>query len=836
MKKSFLKKCTLFMALILAFSVLLTGCDLPWEEPEIYKLSYAIDGKIYEIEVKHGENYHLEEIPQREGYDFSGLFDTEEGGTKYVSSSGLCVSAFTDDKNMILYPRWEAKRFTLQLNYGKASDAGLRTLDIAYDQEVQGLPEELDVIGENFLGWYTAQDTSGTKIENGMLMNKTLSALADANGRITLYALFETTKYNVRFYSYDGNTLLEETQVEHGTDISEVAPKALSDGTEILGWSTSRNGFGYDFVGEITGTVTSFYVKYYNCTLTLDPANGDPTQTFTGRNGRDQTLPQPTRTGYTLQGWENEEGKRIDPYVPYRPSKSETLTAKWSPNTYTVTFSVDENIATLQGGEGETSTAKTTFDEEYKFPKPTVTDDLYTFMGWFTEKDVQLTDEEGNGLGKWHIDGDITAVARFSKIQYTVSFFTGGGSSVPSKTVDKGSSVQLPKPTFAGYTFGGWKTADGNILQGESFTPSSSVTLTAVWDPNEYTVTLQTDGGKLSGSSETKVKVTFGKAFSLPPASKENFEFLGWYDRSTQLTNANGVGLAVWNIAEDVTLTAQYRRIEYTITFNTNGGTSVGAKTAYKGEPMELPACTKEGYTFNYWKTSSGTKLTSPYMATGSITLYADWTANTYTISFNVNGGSLSDGTKQVTYGSAFSLPVPTREGYTFDGWFYIGKRVTDKMGNGVSEWNIASSVAVSAGWNLLPAEVFNATIRTGSHKINGSGHYTTDTFTLTKDLEMMRTMGFSKLTVTVNYEIKEVDNCYQKIYLYDSEGVSIWSEKIEHGGSSTNKNWGTHSFTCEISLSSLKSNVWTFKCQAENAIFKDFYIGTVSVTVTAMP
>ncbi len=135
----------------------------------------------------------------------------------------------------------------------------------------------------------------------------------------------------------------------------------------------------------------------------------------------------------------------------------------------------------------------------------------------------------------------------------------------------------------------------------------------------------------------------------------------------------------------------------------------------------------------------------------------------------------------------------------------------------------------------LEPLTVFNKTIRTGDHKITGSGRYTLDVFTLEKTIPALMESGYTKLEISINYDLKEVDNCKQYISLFTSTGYIIRKETIEHGGSSKKTSWGTHLMECEIELEKLDSNIFNFKCQAENAIFKDFYIGTVSVKIVAV-
>ena len=115
----------------------------------------------------------------------------------------------------------------------------------------------------------------------------------------------------------------------------------------------------------------------------------------------------------------------------------------------------------------------------------------------------------------------------------------------------------------------------------------------------------------------------------------------------------------------------------YTVYFDANGGSvSTSSKTVTYGETYgTLPTPTRTGYTFSGWYTASsgGSKVTSSTTVTTASdhTLYAHWTANTYTVSFNANGGSVSTSSKTVTYGSTYgTLPTPTLTGHSFDGWY----------------------------------------------------------------------------------------------------------------------------------------------------------------------
>ena len=147
----------------------------------------------------------------------------------------------------------------------------------------------------------------------------------------------------------------------------------------------------------------------------------------------------------------------------------------------------------------------------------------------------------------------------------------------------------------------------------------------------------------------------------------------------------------------------------YTIKLNANGGTVSGKSLMVQcGEYLtNAPAPTRTGYTFQGWYTaaSGGTKVSSSTAISKNQTLYAHWSANSYTITFNTNGGKTSASTKTVRYEETYStLPVPIREGYTFLGWY------TEKTGgNKVTKdtiVKITSAQTLYARWVLTTPTV----------------------------------------------------------------------------------------------------------------------------------
>ena len=148
-----------------------------------------------------------------------------------------------------------------------------------------------------------------------------------------------------------------------------------------------------------------------------------------------------------------------------------------------------------------------------------------------------------------------------------------------------------------------------------------------------------------------------------------------------------------------------YSETKRTITFNPNGGTcSTGNKEVfYGGIYGTLPTPAKQNYTFDGWFTAKdgGARITATTMvgASQNMTLYAHWTDQAqYTIFFDPNGGECSAVSKTVTSGSVFgALPIPTRTGYTFLGWFTAadgGEKITSE-----SVFAQANNLTLYAHW-----------------------------------------------------------------------------------------------------------------------------------------
>ena len=325
----------------------------------------------------------------------------------------------------------------------------------------------------------------------------------------------------------------------------------------------------------------------------------------------------------------------------------------------------------------------------------------YTFTGWNTSPDGTGTAYRPNATIQFAAQ-NITLYAQWKVRSYSVNFDSNGGSAVASQSVKYGSKASRPTdPTRAGHTFQGWYTSrDGGARYDFNQTVTGDVTLYAHWSVNSYTLAFDGNGGKASESSRT---VQYGSQYgSLPTATRTGHTFQGGWYTARSGGSKYDFGTAVTG---DVTLYAHWSVNSYTLTFDGNGGkpSEASRTVAYGGQYGSLPTATRTGYAFQGWYTArdGGTKVSpSTTMGAADTTLYARWSVNSYTVSFDSDGGSNVPAQK-VRYGSKASRPAdPTRAGHTFQGW-YTSRDGGSKYDFGTA---VTGDVTLHAHWAKEPA------------------------------------------------------------------------------------------------------------------------------------
>lgn len=267
----------------------------------------------------------------------------------------------------------------------------------------------------------------------------------------------------------------------------------------------------------------------------------------------------------------------------------------------------------------------------------------------------------------------------------TIKFDSNGGSgNIPSNTYTIGSTYgSLPAgPTPpTGYTFEGWYTAvsGGSKVTASSIVSSGITTLYARYKAKVYTISFDS----CSGSDVSSLSASYGTTYgTLPTPTRTGYTFAGWYTAASGGTQITSSG----TVTNNITLYAHWTANKYTVKFDGNGGSDPDAiKVTYDSTYGTLPTPTRTGYKFLGWFTAktNGTRVKASTKVTITATqqLYAHWQGISVTVSFDSNGGS-DVASITVTYDGTYgTLPVPTRDGYTFLGWFTAktdGTKVAD--------------------------------------------------------------------------------------------------------------------------------------------------------------
>ena len=286
----------------------------------------------------------------------------------------------------------------------------------------------------------------------------------------------------------------------------------------------------------------------------------------------------------------------------------------------------------------------------------------YTQVGWSTVDGG----EKVYGFEDVYTQNEaLTLYPVWNTNKYTITFDTNGGSEIAPITQDYGTEITAPdNPTRKGYTFKGWDKEIPETM------PAENMTVKAQWEINQYTIAFDTNGG----SEIAPITQDYGTEITAPDnPTRKGYTFKGW-DKEIPKTMP----------AENITVKAQWKINQYTITFDTNGGSEIAPITQDYGTEITAPdKPTRKGYTFKGWD-----KEIPETMPAENITVKAQWEINQYTIAFDTNGGSEIAPITQ-DYGTKITAPDnPTRKGYTFKGW---DKEIPETMP--------AENITITARW-----------------------------------------------------------------------------------------------------------------------------------------
>ncbi len=288
-------------------------------------------------------------------------------------------------------------------------------------------------------------------------------------------------------------------------------------------------------------------------------------------------------------------------------------------------------------------------------------------------------------------------VIEVKDLTFAINYVLDGGTNSennPNEYVPEKLPLLLENPTKSGYKFVGWY--DNENFTGESITEISAgtmgdVTLYAKWNALDYRISYELNGG--TNAENPDGYDVSDLPVSLHAPSRTGYIFKGWY------MGENRVLAIPVGTTGNVVVSAKWEPITYTIDFDTNGGLPTLSSIDYtiESDSFTLQEITKAGYTFDGWYNGE-TKVTEITTGTyGNMTLVAKWTADLYTISYDLADGvnSPENPTSYTIESGLITLKDPTREGYTFAGW-YNGEQLVTTIDS-----NTLENITLTAKWKI---------------------------------------------------------------------------------------------------------------------------------------
>ena len=610
----------------------------------VEQLTVTFKGNLEDVDdftqsVDYGKALSEPASPQRDGYIFTGWYTTWNCFKQYDFSKPV-----TGD--ITLYAGWKDAE-TVTFEMGGAPAVASQTVAAGSRAQQPADPTWEDHI---FGGWYADADFT-KKFDFGDAITTDTTIYAKWIDAVT-----------VRFDAFGATSQPEAKVIEKGTSLGSLpVVKSGYSGLIFTGWI---DPYGNAITGtttfDMSMTLSATWTAAENtCVVIFKSGSEDWQGVQVNAGSKVPQIGEPSKEGYTFGGWYTDEactaGNEWDADAPV--TKDTTVYAKWTANTYTVTFvNVDSTVATQSVTYGE------------KAIKPAdPTRDGFIFDGWYTNK--ACTDAYDFGTA---VSGDVTLYAGWKEVgsYFTVSFDTNGGAAIDAQVVEKGAAATQPAdPVREGYVFDGWY-ADKECSKAFDFNSpiTGNATAYAKW-AEAVTVTFEAAGA--TTKPEAKVIKKGASLGSLPVVQNTNEEiyFAGWIDsEGSSVSGATTFDKdatlnAVWAAEKDV----------FFVTFK-DGDNVYEVVTVIDGEPVEIADPTKAGYTFKGWYTDKDCTAGHEWYSGSTIgaeveAMYAKWEANTYTVTF-VSGES-TVATQSVKYGEKAAQPAdPSRDGYDFTGWY----------------------------------------------------------------------------------------------------------------------------------------------------------------------
>ena len=572
---------------------------------------------------------------------------------------------------------------------------------------------------------------------------------------------------------------------------------------------------------EYTATWAPYQSKI---TFNLDGGSLN-TQSMTAEYGTSVQLPTPTKNGYTFDGWY--AGSRKYNGGNWTEKSDISLTAKWIPNSYTITlensiYYGDSVVVTFDYNDSHSAATEVTLANGEILEYPEIpTRSGYVFAGWYTDSDCyneftfsgEITHnmtlyagwntvyEENDYYYPWNVSGDsLTSTNKFdnsiscytivANVPMDVSFYYGTSSENGCDQLYIQLNNWNTLYTCSGYSEGNYAhvsmsagdtltftySKDGSVSNGNDCAYITDLTFNSgvYYFSTATAVCRENVGYEYSDDSTAEFTVTFDSEYTLPVLTRRGYSFLGWYNGDVKVENG------VWTNSSSVTLTPMWEVGGNTITLDANGGNVASSSVNVRyDQSFTLPTPTRTGYTFEGWYSGNTEYVSGVWTELDDITLVARWTANTYSITFedvvehlgeinvtfNYNYSGSTPTVQTLRNGQTLTYPTnPTRSGYVFAGWYSNSACTTQYNFSGT----IYRDMTLYAKW--VSCDISNDY----SYPWTVSGSSLTSTNKRDNSTSNYTITVYSAVTVTFRYKTSS-ESGYDKLYV-KKNGSSLFN------------------------------------------------------------
>lgn len=604
--------------------------------------------------------YVTTSVPPKAGYKFAGWLDA-------------------DNKAPADYATMPAKELVFQAQWEIRTDMPYNTeiylMDTEGNYPTDATTKQTLINGVTFeTVTFDPEIPAGFTLDESGNVTNVLSAEIPATGTATLVAYLARNKHVLK--TTVGTEVTNNVEYYFGEDIAPIADP-VKTGYDFIGWFDAE-GNKVDLLnpGKMDDkaiiVTAEFEVQTYDAIFNAGEGatfpNGATTQTIPVDYNDAITAPDtnPSKTGYEFKGWST-DGSTVITDFGNMGTADVTYVPVWEKSSYVVTYYVlnpetmaNEVVATAEVLYGEAIAAT---PAGYTVPAG------YDMSAAYTDAAFTTAFAAGTTMPA----SDMNLYFKLTAKTYTIEFNEAEGSEVADITAAYKATVAKPAdPTRTGYEFLGWYEDGATDAYVFSTMPLNGTKLTAKWNPIEYTITFDENGG----STVQDIKATYAAAITAPVTTLEGYEFLGWFE-------AGATTAYTFNTmpAENVQLQAKWEVKSYDATFNAGEGatfpndndgdnTSETINVNY-GDNVILPENpVKEGYTFAGWEDENGN--VPGKMPAADATYTATWTVNKYTLIYVADGKELYKG--EVDFGSLVADKAPAADavaktGYDFTGW-----------------------------------------------------------------------------------------------------------------------------------------------------------------------